>query len=329
MKTFCALLCIGVSVAAWGEDMTTQAGRTYTNIVVQRYDSRGIFIHHDGGDDKVLYKDILPELRGYYRKMAQDLMPAMNKPGEKEDPPGDNDLATLSGKIYRDVAVKKVDEFSISIEHDGGTAKVYFSEIPKAQQEKYRTGTPVVPDNPPGSNDLVAADGQIFRNIEILRAEPDGLTFHHAGGLTKLRFPALSKELQKKYEYDPDAAAKYQRAAAAEKRRVQKEEAARLAQKQAEEKAAAVPVSVFDIKTDELPNSVYRISFAVKNLSGQLHSIRAIPYDRAMSAIMGGKRFDVPAHSDGERLEIVVPIIQPKQLRVFCDDYQTNCTLRW
>ena len=67
---------------------------------------------------------------------------------------------------------------------------------------------------PPGSNDLVTADGRIFRNVQVWKNEPDGVTIHHDEGLTKLEFPLLPEAWQKKYGYDPEAAAAYQRAVA-------------------------------------------------------------------------------------------------------------------
>ena len=315
-------------LSAGAEDMTTLAGQTYTNIVVERYDQRGLFIRHDGGNAKVGYKEISPELRGYYRKMARDPMSASNPLGEKEEPAGTNDLATLSGPIYRNVVVKRVEEYAVQIVHDGGSAKVYFSEIPKSEREKYRTAA-AVPDAPPGTNDLVATDGQIFRNVEILRTEPDGLTFHHDGGVTKLRFPALPEELREKHGYDPAAARKYQRAVADEKERAQEKAAAREAQKKSKAPAPETPIILSEVQTDQLKDGQYRIRFTVRNPTGRAQSIRAIPYDHKQAAIIGGKKFDIPPDSGGEKLEIVVSIIQPKRLTIYCGDYQTNRTLRW
>lgn len=64
---------------------------------------------------------------------------------------------------------------------------------------------------PPGSNDLVTADGQIYRNVQVWNIEPDGLTLRHDAGLTKVEFPLLPEAWQKKYEYDPEMAATYKR----------------------------------------------------------------------------------------------------------------------
>ncbi len=329
-RVLAALCIIGLlPLGAAGEDLVTVSGQTYSNIVVRRYDRKGIVIRHDGGETRLLYREILPELRGYYKKMALDTTPDVKRPGEKEDPAGTNDLATLSGPIYRNVVVKRIEEHAIQIAHDGGWAKVYFSEIPKAERERYRTAA-IVPDTPPGTNDLVATDGQVFRNVEFLKAEPDGLTFRHAGGVTKLRFPSLPPELREKHGYDPEAARTYQRAQAAEKKRAQ-QEAERRKQEAAAKAAKPVPgdpISLMKVKADEIQGG-YRIRFAVRNHTGQAQSIRVVPYDSRSRAIMGGKKYSIPPRAEEEPVEIVVPISRPKQLTVYCGDFRTNRTLRW
>ena len=68
---------------------------------------------------------------------------------------------------------------------------------------------------PPGSNDLVAADGQVYRNVQVWKNEPDGLTIRHDGGLVRLEFPLLPEDWQKKYGYDPEMAEDYKRTVAA------------------------------------------------------------------------------------------------------------------
>ena len=323
--------CAVWPLAVPAEDMTTLAGKTYTNIVVQRCDRQGIYVQHDGGTNKVPYAEILPELREHYKKLSLIPLLSAKTSGGREAPAGTNDIATRTGPIYRNVVVKRVEEYAVVIAHDGGAAKVYFSDIPdQAVRDKYRTATPS-PDDPLGSNDWVAVDGQIFRNVEVRRVEPDGVTFHHVGGVTKLRFPSLPKDLRTKYGYDPLAAQKYQHEAAAKKKREQEEEAERQARKAAPPPATAddVPISVFDVKTDQLKNSQYRIRFSVRNNTAWPQSIRAIPYNQRQAAIMGGQRFEIPPNSRGEPIEIVVPVVQPKKLTVYCGEYKTNRTLRW
>lgn len=336
MKTcWTALFVFAVGVlASWAEDLFTTTGETYTNVVVLRYDNKGYFIRHDGGDVKIPYQAVLPELREYYKKLASYLTPEQKGVDETEEPLGPDDLATRSGRIYRDVVVKKVDPYAVYISHVGGGAKVYFSDIPdKAMRDKYRKAEAVVPDLPPGTNDLVAIDGYVFRHVEIRQVEPDGLTFRHDGGVTKLRFAALPEDVRKSYGYDPRAAAKYQREKTEEKKRVLEEEAIRRAlnkfEPQLQAPGVAEPINVFDVKTFLPQKGEYRIRFAVKNLTDQLLIIRAIPYGPKMKALMGGKKFKIQPRSKGEHLEIVVPLVAPQELRIYCGEFQTNRTLRW
>ena len=86
------------------------------------------------------------------------------------------------------------------------------SNITEYLEQKFQIPEAAVP---PGSNDLVTADGRIFRNVRVWKSEPDGVTIHHDDGLTKLEFPVLPEDWQKTYGYDPEAAAAYQRMMAA------------------------------------------------------------------------------------------------------------------
>ena len=320
-------------LASGAEEMLTLTGETYTNVVVLRYDNKGYFIRHDGGDVKIPYKAVLPELREYYKKLASYLTPEQKGLDEQEDPPGPGDLATRSGRIYRDVVVKKVDAYAVYFSHDGGVGKAYFSDIPdKAMREKYRTSTPVAPDLPPGTNDLVTNDGYVFRRVEILRVEPDGLNFRHAGGVTKLHFATLPEAVRKQYGYDPKAAAKYQRELAEEKKRQKEEAAVRRALNKFEpqdDPGVAEPIRVLDVKTRRLPNGEYQVDFSVENATDQLLVVRAIPYDAKAKALMGGKRFKLQPRSDGQHLGVAVPLVEPRELRLFCGEFQTNRVLRW
>ncbi len=331
--TFLFVFALG-ALAAWAEDMFTTTGETYTNVIILRYDRKGYFIRHAGGDTKIPYRAVLPELRDYYKKKASYLTPGQKGVDETEEPPGPDDLATRTGRIYRDVVVREVDRYAVYISHVGGSAKVYFSDIPdKDVRDKYRNATPVEPERPPGTNDLVAVDGQVFRNVEIRLVEPDSLTFRHDGGVSKLSFPSLSEEIREKYGYDPKAAAKYRRDLADEKKRQEEEEAVRRAMSKFEPQKQAQgvdePINVFDVEASRSDAGEFRVKFAVKNFTDQLLIIRAIPYGPKSKALMGGKKFKIQPHSKGERLEIAVPLVQPEEFRVYCGEYQTNLALRW
>ena len=89
------------------------------------------------------------------------------------------------------------------------------TNITEYLEKKFGIPAPPVPAAPPGSNDVATADGRIYRNVQVWKVEPDGLTLRHEEGLTKVEFSLLPEDWQKKYEYDPETAAAYQRAVAA------------------------------------------------------------------------------------------------------------------
>jgi len=312
-------MIVGAALAAPAEDMKTLSGTTYSNIVISSYDRDGYAIRHAGGTNLVPYGDVTAELRGYYKGLSLSPVPASRLAGEQQEPAGPNDLETLSGEIYRNVVLKEVAEDAILIAHDTGMARVSFAALPQAVQEKYRAATPA-PDPAPGANDLVTAYGQIFRNVEITLEEPDGLTFRHAGGTTKVGFLALPEEVRQKYNYDPVAGWKYARDRAAQKA---------LKELTAEpESQGPTLVEVANLQAEAMPDSVYRVSFSVKNLTPQARSATATVRDAKRTALIS-RPIEIAANSGSKLLQIEVPTIQPKDLLVVCGAYRTNCVLSW
>ncbi len=57
--------------------------------------------------------------------------------------------------------------------------------------------------------ELATADGTFRTNAFITCVEPDGLSYMHGQGVTKLFFRELSEDVQRKYNYDPAIAAVY------------------------------------------------------------------------------------------------------------------------
>ena len=88
------------------------------------------------------------------------------------------------------------------------------TNITEYLQEKFRIPARPVSETPPGSNDLATADGQVYRTVQVWKVEPDGLILRHAEGLDKVEFLQLPEEWRRKYGYDPELAAVYQRAVA-------------------------------------------------------------------------------------------------------------------
>jgi hypothetical protein len=56
------------------------------------------------------------------------------------------------------------------------------------------------------ANDLgtiVTIDARTFQNCRLLKVEADGITFKHAEGITKVLFPLLPPDVQKRFGFDP------------------------------------------------------------------------------------------------------------------------------
>ena len=316
---------LGLAAAARAEEMKTLSGQVYSNVLVLSYDRAGYAIRYDGGTNLVPYGDVATELRGHYKALSLAPIPASRLAREKEEPAGPADLETLSGEIYRNVILKVVEPDFILIAHDTGMAKVSFSSIPLAAHDKYRTGLRAVPDPALDADDLVTAYGQIFRNVEITREEPDGLTFRHDGGVTKVGFLALKEDLRQKYNYSPIEGWKYARDRVAQKLLAEQEAAAAAAEPQS---VGPALVEVKDLETEAMPDDTYRISFTLKNLTDQPHSVAATVRDAKRLALIS-RMFDVPAHSGTKLLQIDIPTIKPAGLLVVSGTYRTNVVLSW
>jgi hypothetical protein len=58
---------------------------------------------------------------------------------------------------------------------------------------------------------ITTLTGKTYRQCQIVRVHPDGVSFRHANGAAKVLFTDLSKEWRTRLGYDADKAAAYQR----------------------------------------------------------------------------------------------------------------------
>jgi hypothetical protein len=54
---------------------------------------------------------------------------------------------------------------------------------------------------------VTTLSGQSFENCQLLKVEPDGITFNHTEGITKVLYRNLSLDLQKRFGVDPQSTA--------------------------------------------------------------------------------------------------------------------------
>ena len=221
--------------------------------------------------------------------------------------------------------MRRAEGDAVVIHHDGGLAKVFLAEIPDESRAKYQQPTAPVLDAPLGSNDLLAADGQIYRNFQIRKIEPDGLTLRHDSGLTKVLFPLLPVELQTKYEYDPQTAAAYQKSMAAAARQAEsiaeanrkKNEAARKKQIQAE------PIRVYDVSAVKTGKHQGRVRFSVRNYDDKPREFFA------KAGPLSIKQYTVPANSSLTGLELTPTVRLATYLEISSHPYRVQHLLNW
>src|SRR5438552_15594631 len=79
------------------------------------------------------------------------------------------------------------------------------------------------------ADDFKTIDGKEYKNVKISRVEPDGLVLSSKSGISKVYFTELPKEVQQRFNYDPEKATAYsaEQNAALEQTRKQQEEAMR------------------------------------------------------------------------------------------------------
>ena len=185
-------------------------------------------------------------------------------------------------------------------------------------------------DPAPGAFDLVAEDGEIYRNFQVRRIEPDGLTIGHDGGETKLEFPRLPEEYRRRYEYDPAAAEQYRRERDAGAERALREQAERDERARAERKRELnrVPVRLFGIRTEPPQTNRYRIRFSIRNYDGRPRTVRVVPQGDD-GPIRGGRTFTIPALESREGLVIEAYAERPWWLVATTDGHETRHRLTW
>jgi hypothetical protein len=78
------------------------------------------------------------------------------------------------------------------------------------------------------ADDFTTINGKEYKNATVSRVEPDGIVLKTNGGISKVYFPELPKEVRERFNYNPEKAAVYsaEQAAALQQARKQQQEAA-------------------------------------------------------------------------------------------------------
>lgn len=120
-------------------------------------------------------------------------------------------VTSLRNEVFEDIAVVRSDVNGLTFTHrlSGGVPITRrFEDLPDDVRERYdfkqiggqnlRTPTMRLPS-------LTTVLGRVFDDVVILGAEPNGLTFQHRGGTTKLPFTELPDEIRLKYDFKENA----------------------------------------------------------------------------------------------------------------------------
>lgn len=83
------------------------------------------------------------------------------------------------------------------------------------------------------AKDYTLPSGKKLENVQVLNRTPSGLDVGHKHGITHIKFKNLPKDIQEKFNYDPEAEKKYLKKEAKRKKAHAKREAAKKAQKRA------------------------------------------------------------------------------------------------
>ena len=59
------------------------------------------------------------------------------------------------------------------------------------------------------ADDFKTINGKEYKNVTVSRVEPDGIVLKTSSGISKIHFTELPKEVQQRFNYNPDKAAEY------------------------------------------------------------------------------------------------------------------------
>ncbi len=119
------------------------------------------------------------------------------------------DLTNTKNAILKQTTALEAGIEKSSAEIAQAQALMTAAEKQKADEEAKKASADRID---PNLGTIATTDGRTFQNCQLLKIEADGITFNHADGITKVLFPRLSPEFQKKFGYDPQAEAARQAA---------------------------------------------------------------------------------------------------------------------
>src|SRR5512133_3452814 len=145
-----------------------------------------------------------------------------------------DDFKTNNGKEYKNATVTQVEADGIVARTKVGISKLYFTELPEDVQKRFHYGpgkaaaaqqteelnkqsrdAAEVQRKQQAVEDFKTVNGKEYKNAKVTRVEPDGIVLKVNSGISKVYFTELPKEVQQRFNYDPQRATAYIAAQAA------------------------------------------------------------------------------------------------------------------
>jgi sRNA-binding protein len=144
-----------------------------------------------------------------------------------------DDFKTIAGKEYKDATVTRVETDGILVKYKSGISKLYFTELPEDVQKRFHYGpgkaaaaqaaaaqqteelnkqsrdAAEVQRKQQAVKDFKTVNGKEYKNAEVTHVEPDGIVLKIHSGISKVYFTELPKEIQQRFNYDPQRAIAY------------------------------------------------------------------------------------------------------------------------
>jgi hypothetical protein len=139
-----------------------------------------------------------------------------------------DDFKTNNGKEYKNATVTQVEADGIVARTKVGISKLYFTELPEDVQKRFHYGpgkaaaaqqteelnkqsrdAAEVQRKQQGVEDFKTVNGKEYKNAKVTRVEPDGIVLKVNSGISKVYFTELPKEVQQRFNHDPQRATAY------------------------------------------------------------------------------------------------------------------------
>jgi hypothetical protein len=117
-----------------------------------------------------------------------------------------DELQADNKKLQDNIAMENAKEANWSAQLKKAQEEIAARNSPAAGAVETSESNPAAHATSSALNDLgtiVTITGKTFTHCQLLKVEPDGITFNHDDGITKVLFPYLPPPMQKRFGYDP------------------------------------------------------------------------------------------------------------------------------